>query len=217
MTEAPWEDSLLERKLESDLKDLLKTLVAFSNSVRPGHKATILLGERDDGSAQGVTDPDQIQRTVRKECERIYPPIVWQSRVYEKERSNCVQVDIEYSGETPHFGGPAWIRKGSETVKASDEVFQRLIDIRLDKVRELAKWLGKKVTVEGDAPLSPQDRFMHGNYHPRWRGSQQVELCFVNSFWATFRDEQRQRSEPLGKLQLSWDDAKNSLKVLVSD
>jgi len=37
MTDLPWEDNLLERKTESDLKDLLKTLVAFANSVRPGH------------------------------------------------------------------------------------------------------------------------------------------------------------------------------------
>ena len=57
----PWEDNLLERKVESDLKDLLKTLVAFSNSVRPGHIAVLLIGEANDGSAKGVTDPDAIQ------------------------------------------------------------------------------------------------------------------------------------------------------------
>lgn len=113
MMELPWEDSLLERKVESDLKDLLKTLVAFANSVRPGHTATILIGEKDG-------EP-------------------------------CVRVEIEYSGETPHFGGPAWVRKGSESIPANDELFQRLIEFRLSKVRELAMWLGKQITVEGDA------------------------------------------------------------------
>ena len=44
--EFPWEDNLLERKTESDLKDLLKTLVAFSNSIQPGHKAVLLIGEK---------------------------------------------------------------------------------------------------------------------------------------------------------------------------
>ena len=53
--EQPWEDYLLERKVESDLKDLLKSLVAFANSVKPGHLATILIGERDDGTAAGCT------------------------------------------------------------------------------------------------------------------------------------------------------------------
>src|SRR4051812_9344962 len=99
MTNLPWEDSLLERKLQSDLKDLLKTLIAFANSVKPGHFAQVLIGERDDGTIQGVSDPDQIQKTIRKECEKIYPPIVWRSMVYEKEGHHCVQVEIEYSGE----------------------------------------------------------------------------------------------------------------------
>jgi hypothetical protein len=33
------EDSLREKKVESDLKDLLKTMVAFANSVAPGDTA----------------------------------------------------------------------------------------------------------------------------------------------------------------------------------
>jgi hypothetical protein len=35
------EDSLREKKVESDLKDLLKTMVAFANSVAPGDTAQI--------------------------------------------------------------------------------------------------------------------------------------------------------------------------------
>ena len=55
--ELSWEDYLLERKTEGDLLDLLKTMVAFANSVRPDHIATILIGERDDGTDKGVTNP----------------------------------------------------------------------------------------------------------------------------------------------------------------
>lgn len=84
MDEFPWEDHLLERKVESDLKDLLMTLVAFANSVMPGHVATILIGERNDGTAVGITNPESIQDKVRKECEKIYPSIIWRSRIYEK-------------------------------------------------------------------------------------------------------------------------------------
>lgn len=71
--EYPWEDYLLERKVESDLKDLPKTLVAFANSVRPDHVATILIGERDDRTAAGVTNADNIQKGVRKEAEKFIP------------------------------------------------------------------------------------------------------------------------------------------------
>ena len=37
---------------------------------------------------------------------------------------------ISLSGDTPHFGAPGWICRGSETIKASDKVFQRLIGVR---------------------------------------------------------------------------------------
>jgi predicted HTH transcriptional regulator len=135
MTDSIWEDNLLEKKLESDLKDLLKTLVAFANSVSPNHKALLLIGERDNGTVQGVINPDNIQKQIRKECEKIYPPIIWRSTVYEKEDKFCIRVEVDYDGDTPHFGGSAWIRKGSETIIASEDVFQQLIDLRSEMVR----------------------------------------------------------------------------------
>lgn len=46
------EDSLREKKGESDLRDLLKTLVAFANSVAPGDTAKIFIGEMDDGGVR---------------------------------------------------------------------------------------------------------------------------------------------------------------------
>ena len=223
MAELPWEDSLLERKVESDLKDLLQTLVAFSNSVRPGHTATILIGEKNDGTVAGVTNPDNIQKEVRKACEKIYPLIsgFWRQGVYERDGKFCVRVEIEYSGETPHFGGIAWVRRGSESIKASDEVFQRLIEFRLSKVRELAMWVDKAITVEGDAgSVEFRERASHG--HLRWPGQFSARLRFVNSFWATFEAFEgnlpqgtKTLSEPLEKLMLSWDDHANRLKVLV--
>ncbi len=165
MADLPWEDNLLERKPESDLKDFLKTFVAFANSVRPGHAATVLIGELDDGTAQGVTNPDQIQKKVRETYDKIYPPILWRPQVYEKDGKPCVRVEIEYDGETPHFGGSAWVRHGSETIKATDEVFQRLIDFRSSKLRELARWRDRDVTVVPDAHPSHRDSLSRWSYN----------------------------------------------------
>ena len=137
MADFKWEDGLTERKTENDLKDLRKTVVAFANTVRPGHTARILIGEFDDGTVQGVKNADQIQRKVRSECEEVYPPIIWRERVYEKEGKSCVEVEIEYSGETPHFGTPAWVRIGSESVVATEEMFQKLISMRSAKALTL--------------------------------------------------------------------------------
>lgn len=176
MSDLPWEDALLERKTENDLRDLLKTMVAFANSVRPGHTAVILIGERDDGTVPGVKNPDSIQKKLREEAQKIYPDIVWRSEVYEKTGKFCVRVEIEYSGETPHFGGPAWVRRGSETVKASDEVFQQLIDLRSGVVQELAKWVGKEITIQWYL-LPP--------------GTDAARLLAVNLHWATFEYKQK--------------------------
>jgi len=234
MAELPWEDNLLERKLESDLKDLLKTLVAFSNSVKPGHVATILIGEKDDGTVQGVTNPNNIQKKIRKECEKIYPPILWRSKVYEKNGKYCVRIEIEHDGETPHFGGPAWIRKGSETVIATDEIFQRLIDLRLGKVHELSKWLNKDVTVHGDTSNTPEhaihetvwessqgtrDWVEKKAYHRSWEDIESAEIVLVTNHWVSFervRSGTVQRvSETLSKISLSYDDERDRLLVII--
>lgn len=226
MVEFPWEDNLLERKLESDLKDLLKTLVAFANSVKPDHTAVLLIGEKNDGTIQGVKNPDNIQKQIRRECERIFPPIIWRSTVYEKEGKNCLRIEIEYDGETPHFAGAAWVRKGSETIIATDEIFQRLIDLRSRIVYELAKWLDKEVTIHGDPSTVPQQhrepnvhysQFFTGYSH-RWKTEEFAKIVFVNGFWVTFeRLENGERiSEPLRKLTLSYDDKRKRLKVIIA-
>jgi len=217
VSDLPWEDGLLERKVESDLKDLLKTIVAFANSVRPGHTALILIGEKDDGSAQGVKSPDNIQKTVREYCNKVYPPILWRTAVYEKAGKHCVRVEIEYDGDTPHFGDAAWVRRGSSTEKASDEVFQKLIDLRLSKVEELAQWLGKEISVQGDTGALLDKRLgVQYEVHPRLAmESKTGVLKIVNKFWASFEIGEARKSEPLEKLILTWDDINSRLKILV--
>ncbi len=208
-----WEDHLLERKTEGDLKDLLKTMVAFANSVRPGHIAVLLIGEKDDGTIQGVKNPDNIQKEVRKEAERIYPPIVWKSITYDADTKPCVRVEIEYSGETPHFGGSAWVRRGTETIKASDEVFQRLIEIRSAKVRFLQGFIGANVVILPDG-------FDPKTMTHRWQSrTGQTLLLDVNGFYAVFEvtsaNMARKYAEPLEKLMISWDPTNDRPTIIV--
>src|SRR5664280_1398494 len=143
--QTPWEDHLLERKTDRDLADIRRTAVAFANSVMPGHTATILVGEGNDGSVSGLDNPDEQQRKLRRELDKIYPPIMWRQEVYAKGGKACIRIEIEYSGNTPHFGDAAWMRQGSETIKASDAMFQKLIDLRSSKVRDLTESIGKLV------------------------------------------------------------------------
>jgi hypothetical protein len=182
--ELPWEDNLLERKLEADQRDFLKTFVAFANSVRPGHTAVVLIGEKEDGTTQGVSDTDELQKKIRKICEGIYPDIIWRSIAYEKDGHPCIRVEIEYS------------------------------DLRSSKVRELSKWLNKEISVMCDLDtVSFEERVRTGP--SRWPGERKVTLLFVNKFWATFRADGQNITEPLEKLVLSWDDQSKRLRVLV--
>ena len=218
--ELPWEDNLLERKVESDLKDLLKTLVAFANSVKPGHIATILIGEADDGTVVGVTNPESVQQRVRKEADKIYPAALWRSTVYEHDGKHCVRVEIEYSGDTPHFGGPAWVRRGASTVAASDDVLQRLIELRLDAVRELSLCFGREITVSGNHASVPPPReglaAMRMLFTHRWSWDESAKIVFLNRFWITLERPDGQRiSEPLEKLTLTYDDKQDRLKLIV--
>jgi hypothetical protein len=216
-----WEDNLLERKVESDLKDLLKTIVAFANTVRPGHVAVIVIGERNNGSVEGVFNPDNIQKTIRAQAEKIYPDVLWKSFAYQKEGKWCVRVEIEYSGNTPHFAGPAYVRRGSESVKASEELFQQLVDIRLDPLLELNKWIGKTVTVVGERlkPIENNSNFptvLVARMSTKWQYDDKVTLVAVNTHWVTLRKANgTEMSEPVARLIMSFDDDRRQLKLIV--
>jgi hypothetical protein len=210
LQETPWEDHLFERKTERSLKDLRRTAVAFANSVRPGHTAIILVGEGNDGKVSGVSDADELQRGIRDDLEKIYPPIVWRQTLYIKDEKTCIRIEIEHSGETPHFGDAAWVRRGSETVKANDTMLQKLIDIRSGKVNELMNWQGKIVTVRWSAGFA-------GDGQVNWT-SRVCKLVTVAAFFCTFVTVEHgtRRSEPVAWLDLSWDDEAKRLMVFIN-
>ena len=202
------EDSLREKKVESDLKDLRKTLVAFANSVAPGDVAQIFIGEKDDGTVQGVKDTDNIQKKVKKEADEIYPEIYYRTEVYERGGKQCVRVDIKHNTLAPHFGGPAWVRKGSQTIKATETLYQQMVDLRQSKVHELTKWLNKTVTVSWS-------RAGHGLVDPNW-AAYPCELVEVTANHCTFKEQQgRKQSEPISWLELGWDDGRGCPRLYV--
>ena len=112
------------------------------------------------------------------------------------------------------------MRRGSSTDLATDEIFQKLIELRLAMVRELCKWLNKNVTVHGDTSTLPPPRKMpfDGGFESfihRWDWENEAKLVVVNRFWITLEIEGKKKSEPLEKLILSYDDNNDRLKVIV--
>lgn len=219
------EDSLREKKVENDLRDLLKTLVAFANSVAPGDTAQLFVGEKDDGTVQGVTNAESINRSVAKEAAKIYPPIYYRTEVYERDGKQCVRVDIKHNGLAPHFGGASWVRQGSQSVPATEEIYQQMIDQRQSKVRVLLQWLNKEITVEGTqrAKSFTLDKGNIASFDQEWSvGVHQATLVVVNGHWVTFSvhtsaTSRAEMSEPLEKVLLSWDNQRQRPKVVIKN
>src|SRR5687768_10287308 len=116
------EDNLTERKLEgAKSSELRRTLVAFANSAADDRPAVLFIGVQNNGTIVGVSNPDAIQKSLRKLAEHdCYPPISIRSEVITSGTRHVVAVEVPLSSKRPHFAGGAYIRRGSESVVASD-------------------------------------------------------------------------------------------------
>jgi hypothetical protein len=140
------EDNFVERKSLRDAKDILKTCVAFANTCEiEGPPGILFYPVREDGIIEDIGNPDSVQKTVRDKLSVAYPPVAYKTRVVSSNGKNVLAVIVPGSAIGPHFSGPAYVREGSSTVPASDELFPRLIDRRERKVREILKWQGQRI------------------------------------------------------------------------
>lgn len=144
-----YEDNFVERKPEGvNASEIRQTIVAFANSVPAGGEAVLFVGVHNDGRIQGVKNPDKLQKTVREQCERVcYPPVAFSAQVFDVEGKPVVAVIVPSSTSKPHFSGPAFVRRGSESISASTEMFSELVASRVDKVAAILGMRGGPITV----------------------------------------------------------------------
>jgi hypothetical protein len=106
----------------------------------------LCIGVKDDGTIEASeVDLDSLLKTFERELEVAYPRVPHYVRVVPSTEGKFVAVIIPGSPQGPHFSGPAYIRSGPTSVKASEEQFERIIDRRDRKVREILKWKNKRV------------------------------------------------------------------------
>lgn len=143
------EDNFTERKPESaGNSDWKRTMVAFANSVPEDRTAVLFIGVADDGKIKGVNNTDSIQKSIRNICkQKCYPPIEFQSEVLTIEDKKVVAIEISESFSRPHFAGPAYVREGSESVVASERIYEDLITSRTDTGRAILKHNGEDISV----------------------------------------------------------------------
>lgn len=180
------EDGFIERKSEGvNRAEIRQTLVAFANSVPEAREAVLFIGVRDSGEIQGVANPDEMQKLVRAICESdCYPPIKYRPEVLKEGDKLVIAVVVPPSDRRPHFAGPAYVRRGSESVAASDEMFEELIASRHDKARVLLRWKNSVITVREDGYELGRQRVVPGG----WRASRECNVVECNAHMVRLRD-----------------------------
>ena len=180
------EDAYLERKPENvNREELRRTVVAFANSVTEGRDAVLFIGISDQGQVLGVQNTDRKQIEIRKICtEDCYPPITYQTQVLNVNSVHIVAVIIPESRQRPHFAGAAYIRRGSESIVATPQLYEDLIASRHEKCRVIQRWLNMVITVVED-----RYRLDHGRVPGEWRASRECMVLGCDAHTVRLKDQ----------------------------
>lgn len=167
-----FEDHFVERKTASDDKDWLKTIVAFANSTPPGSESILYIGVRNTGEIEpNQHELDSLQKSLNWELKKAYPPIECFQRVIAENQRQALAIIVPHSKNRPHFSGPAYVRRGSETIIASQEQFNDLIASRNSKAALILLHKGEPAFIENSI------RTPHGAALSNWGGNPRVIDC----------------------------------------
>jgi hypothetical protein len=208
------EDRFVERKpAAAGRSDFKRTIVAFANSVPENRVGILYIGIGDDRAIHGVPNPDRMQRDVRQTAENdCYPSIFVDSEVLRIEDKLVVAILVRHSTQRPHFAGPAYVRRGSESLNASEAEYEELVNSRLSVVRQLQEWKGQTVTVTEVSKQLGQYFPLDASHHK----SDTFVIVDVNSHCVRFKrlGSGRFVTEIVQALRLSWDDEQQRPRVL---
>ncbi len=203
-----FEDHLVERKVVKDEKDWKKTAVAFANSVPVGLPAVLYIGVRDCGEIETPQQNlDEVEKKFNRHMEKVYPRIAYVPKIITDNGHQALAIVIPGSESRPHFAGLSYVRRGSESIESSEEQFSELIAQRNSKTALLLQSKGKNVTVfirTGDSEIP-------------WPTSTVLVEC--NQFYVTLKkfDHEPAHSFPLSRVEISFDNLKNTLQLEISD
>jgi len=206
------EDNFTERKPESaNAREFRTTLVAFANSVPLDRDALLFIGVMDDGAVLGVRSPDQLQKTTYKiAAEECYPPIPHTAETFSAQGKVVLAIRIRASDQRPHFAGAAFVRTGSQNVRASKEVYEGLIASRNTKAAAILRQKGSVVTVSVPNLLAGRFMKMSGQASrsvPRSVYEARIEGCDAFVVHLCSLSSQRRISYPLEKVTIGYDTA----------
>ena len=161
------EDNFTERKSEGvTAEEIRQTACAFANSLPDGREAVLFIGVHDKtGEVVGLNgDTDILQKRVRAAIDNCFPSVPYSAEVVDTKGGAVLAVVVRPSSKGPHFTGPAYVRVGSESKKASEQVFNELVFSRNDKCKELIRYRAGLVTVYGIDYKLGSGQPLHGSH-----------------------------------------------------
>jgi len=205
-----FEDNFVERKTASDDRDWLKTIVAFANSTPPGWTSVLFIGVRNSGEIQTPQiNLDSMQITLNADLRKTYPPIACFQRVIEENGRQALAVIVPYSESRPHFSGPSFVRKGSETVVASEEQFNELIASRNSLVGHILAHKGEIVHVVNS-------KRGNSSFDSYWPGTPKIHDC--NQHFLTLEsgtDPRNRLTFPISDIATGHEHQNDRFKVII--
>lgn len=208
-----FENQYVERKPSGDSKGWLRTVVGFANSTPVGFPAVLFIGVRPDGSLEDIApNLDSLQKSLSERLSTAYPPIYYLPQVVTVGGKKALAVVVPGSERRPHFSDHAYVREGSQTKKASEEQFERLLSQRSSKGYEILKWLNKSVAID---KMRAENIHSMGSVAHSTTGV--VLGCTVHFVTVKLHSgDSPTESYPLERVRLSFNNADQRLKLEVS-
>ena len=192
------EHSFVERKRVSDVKDVIKTVVAFANTLAPNQNGILFVGATDDGEIEVHSSSlDKLQMTLADKLQSIYPAVYYTTKTVTEDGRECLAVVVPGSVVRPHFAGPPYVRDGSRTVVATSQKYDALLSARTGKAFELQQWEGKAVSIR-------TFRRQAGIAYVVTENLQIATVLSANRFYVTVSFGNRNESYPLGRVEISY-------------
>jgi hypothetical protein len=210
------EDSFTERNPEgAHSRDIRRTLVAFANSVPEGRDAALYVGVGGNGAVLGVSNPESLQQTIRNICDQqCYPPIRFVAEALTVNDKVVLAVVVPFSAGRPHFAGRAYVRVGSSSIDASEQMFNELLTQRLAKCRAIIECKDQLVTVVARAKeLGSTTRLGDNGY----RAVHECRVIACEPHYVRLFDigTDRYISEPIENVTLSRDERRGRRLMLI--
>jgi hypothetical protein len=204
-----FEDHLVERKTVKDEKDWRKSAVAFANSAPVALPAVLYIGVRDNGEIETPQrDLDEAQRRFNAQMRSVYPRIAYIPKIISDNGRQALAIIIPGSALRPHFAGLSYVRRGSETIEASELQMAEFIARRDNKANLILDWKDKEVTVADRVPLA-----IGGN--SLWTRAVRIADC--NQFYVTLSVEGlSSQSLPLRRIEVNYDNQLKRLELVIA-